>query len=260
MNSGVSSDSAVTNPSYLTGSVPAGSYVGLTVAGNVSLAGGTTVYGTLTVNSGATLNAAGNALSAGTLTNNGTLRQTLAVAGNTDVNFFNTGGYGGVIINANGLGDLGNTDVVIKGNQTTCNVGSQLIHHCFNINPATSAGRSATVTFFFTDSELNGSSCAAMEVYHWNGTEWGATPLTRDTTYGSPLLDGRDRDNNPRSIRVTGVTTFSPFGLTSGAAPTAITLRNLTATSNNTPLTALLIAFGLITLGGGAIIVRRRRN
>ena len=42
--------------------------------------------------------------------------------------------------------------------------------------------------------------------------------------------------------------------------PTAVTLRNLTATSNNARLTALLIAFGLITLGGGLIVVRWRRN
>jgi hypothetical protein len=42
--------------------------------------------------------------------------------------------------------------------------------------------------------------------------------------------------------------------------PTAITLNNLTATSSDAPSTALLITFGLITLGGGVIVVRRRHN
>jgi hypothetical protein len=216
-----------------------------------------TAFNNLTVNSGANVILPTNA-TATLLTNNGTITQTQTVIGSSDVTFIGIGGYGGVILNASGS-DLGSTDVVIKNNQA-CNVGDQLVHRCFNITPTTKTGRNATITFYFTDAELNGNACATMEVYHWNGAAWDTTPLTRDTTYGSPSLDGRDCTNTPRSIRVTGVATFSPFGLTSGGTPTAITLSRFDANSEsgNLSIVILLIALSAIMLSG-VLIARRRR-
>ena len=67
------------------------------IGGSVS-----TAFRNMTVNSGATVQfpTSNEPTVAGTLTNNGTLQQTKSVTGAGDVNFFNTGGYGGVTINA----------------------------------------------------------------------------------------------------------------------------------------------------------------
>ena len=50
-NTGVT-DSAVTNPTYATGNVDAGSFNGITITGAVGLAGNVTVHGTMTLSSG----------------------------------------------------------------------------------------------------------------------------------------------------------------------------------------------------------------
>jgi hypothetical protein len=168
-----------------------------------------------------------------TLTNNGTITQTRVVTGSTDVTFLGLGGYGGVTLNANSL-DLDSTTVAIKGNQS-CNNGNELINRCFNIIPANAAGRNAALTFAFTDAELNGNSCAAMDAFHWNGLSWEG-PLT---------VGSRDCASTPRALQITNVATFSPFGLKSGSSPTAIALAVLKADS--TPAPILLIVVLLVT-------------
>ena len=176
---------------------------------------------------------------AGTLTNNGTITQTRVVTGSTDVTFLGLGGYGGVTLNANSL-DLDSTTVAIKGNQP-CNNGNELINRCFNIIPANATGRNATLTFAYTDAELNGNSCAAMDAYHWNGLSWEG-PLT---------VGSRDCASTPRTLQITNVATFSPFGLKSGASPTAITLAALKADSTQSPvllIMALLAAALTVTV------------
>ena len=167
-----------------------------------------------------------------TLTNNGTLTQTRVVTGSADVTFLGLGGYGGVTLNANSI-DLDSTTVAIKGNQI-CNDGNELINRCFNIIPANATGRNATITFAYTDAELNGNSCAAMDAFHWNGASWEG-PLT---------VGNRDCASTPRTLRITNVATFSPFGLKSGSSPTAITLAALKADSTQPPvplISALLV-------------------
>jgi hypothetical protein len=181
------------------------------------------------------------------LTNNGTLTQTRVVTGTTDVTFLGLGGYGGVTLNANLL-DLGSTTVAIKGNQP-CNDGNELINRCFNIIPANTTGRNATITFAYADSELNGHSCAAMDAYHWNGVSWEG-PLT---------VGNRDCAGTPRTLQVINVATFSPFGLKSGIPPNVITLAVLKADSAR-PSVLLIFALLVIalTVAGATSYFRRR--
>jgi hypothetical protein len=236
--------------------LPTGQAVNLNGTTEQVISGSSAIaFSTLNVVSGAKVVLPTNT-TAITLTNNGTITQTQTVNGSTNVAFVDIGGYGGVTINANNF-DLGSTTVAIKGNQA-CNVGDELIHRCFNIIPTNTTGRNATITFSFTDSELNSRSCASMEVYHWNGTGWDGTPLTRDTSYG-PTSDGRDCTSNPRSIRVIGVTDFSPFGLTSIGVPTAITLLEIKAAPSSSPIVWLVLVASLALLGGVLILHRRSR-
>jgi hypothetical protein len=181
------------------------------------------------------------------LTNNGTLTQTRIVTGSTDVAFLSLGGYGGVTLNANSL-DLDSTTVAIKGNQP-CNNSDELINRCFNILPANDTGRNATITFAFTDSELNGNVCASMNAYHWNGASWDG-PLT---------VGSRDCASTPRSIQITNVAAFSPFGLKSGTSPTAITLTVLKADATRQSA-AFIFGILIIVLAVCGVTLYRHRS
>ena len=180
------------------------------------------------------------------LTNNGTITQTRVVTGTTDVNFLGLGGYGGVTLNANSS-DLLTTTVAIRGNQA-CNRGDELIHRCFDIIPVNNTGRTATITFAFTNSELNNNDCASMNAYHWNGTSWDG-PLT---------VGNRDCASTPYLLQVNNVSTFTPFGLMSVAAPTSITLMGLRANSTAQSTTPIFVAL-LAALAICGVIVYRRR-
>ena len=197
-----------------------------TNSGGVDVNTGSLIFGkNLTNNSnGVVAVASGASMSVnGTLTNNGELRQTQDVNGSGDIAFFDTGGYGGAILNANGA-DLGSTTVTIKGNQDCTTSSGDTVKRCFDIAPTNATGRNAIITFYFADSEIPaGQSCASTDGYHWNGTGW--EKLTLDDSYGT---SGRDCSSAPRSLRVKNVAAFSPFVLKTGA-PTAVTLRSFAA-------------------------------
>jgi len=166
------------------------------------------------------------------------------------VTFFNIGSHGGVTINANGT-DLGSTVVSIRGNQDCTTVAGETVKRCFDIAPTTTSGRNATITFYFDDSELSGNTCSTLNAFrNTGGSNW--SQLT---------LDIRDCSNTPRSIRVTGVSDFSPFVLKSGSGPTAITVQRFTARSagggNGFVLPLALVALGI---GGLALVWRRSRR
>jgi len=188
----------------------------------------------------------------GTLTNDGELRQTQDVNGSTDVGFFDTGSYGGVILNAKSK-DLGPTTVVIKGNQDCTTVAGETVNRCFNISPDNTTKREATITFYFDSSELSGNPCGALNGYHWDGSGWEA--LTLDMTYGA---NGRSCGSDPQSIRVMNVADFSPFVLKAGSGPTAITLRFFSAGSRGRASPFVLLEV-LVTAGLAAAAVALRR-
>jgi hypothetical protein len=208
----------------------------------------------LVVADGATLSlVTGASLTASSrLFNYGRLQEARAVSGSSDVAFFDTGDYGGLRVNPNG-DDLGTTTVTIDGNQDCTSTPGETIRRCFNISPTNAATTGAEITFFFADAELSGNDCTTLEAYHWNGTAWD--PLTLDTTYGT---DGRICEAEPRSVKVSGVTGFSPFTLKSPPLPTAITLTSFSARATTSGLNAAAIAgLLLVTLWGSATALRR---
>jgi hypothetical protein len=217
---------------------------GALTLGSLGGDGSLTVHGLLVVTGDAfTLN--------GVLTNHGELRQSREVTSAAEIAFLGAGGYGGVVINANGL-DLGSTEVRIKGNQDCTTVAGETVKRCFDIEPTNTTGLDATVTFYFASSEIPaGQSCGNMNGYHWTGSAWEL--LTLDTTYGA---NGRSCGSDPQSIRVKNVSAFSPFVIKE-TGPNAVTLHVLAARA--TPGRADLLALALAGLLGLGVCERVRR-
>ncbi|MGD8968070.1 MAG: C10 family peptidase [Anaerolineae bacterium] len=227
-----------------------------------------TGFNSLTVDSGATVIMETMPTVAATLTSNGTLRQTRDVNGSSDVSFLDTGGYGGVIINANGS-NLDSTIVTIRGNQDCTGTAGETVKRCFDIAPINHTDRNATITFYFDSDELTGtdSTCDTLNPYHLNGSSWEA--LTLDTSYDD---DGRLCGSDPQSIRVIGVSSFSSFVTKSGGPPggdpTAVVLASVAATfqrfgagaagsAQGFVLALVLLALGVV---GGVLQGARRRT
>jgi len=110
---------------------------------------------------------------------------------------------------------MASTTVVVRGNQAECNVGNELIARCFDIAPSIS--QSATIRFWYLDSESNGENINSMGVYHWNGSAWdqlSLAPIPRGTS--SPY----------EWVEAVNVSSYSPFGLADGnpSVPTAVTV------------------------------------
>jgi hypothetical protein len=179
----------------------------------------------------------------------GTYHQIQDVTGSNDVGFPKAGG---VIVNANGEGDLGSTEVTIRAGIECTTMAGEAVRHCYNISPTTTSNVSATLTFYFWNSEIPGSqTCAAQEAWHW-GPGWGIA-LTRDTTYGT---NGRDCTAEPYSVRVKDVSEFSPF-VVRESTPNAIIVRSA-ASQSTAP--AYLAVGAAVALGEAVIVLRRRRK
>ncbi len=249
VNTGVT-DSAVTNPSYSSGTVPAGHYTGLTIAGGVSLAGNVSVYKNgLSVNAGGTLDLATYTVSvadgAGTVINNGTLKQTQTVNDET-VNFLtiSTDKYRGVDIDTSN--DLGSVTVAIQGNADACTTNPAspaYIKRCFSITPTNNLA--ATLTLWATDGEMNGIDYTfdTAALYRYVTNQWVEQEFVEQGT-----------DTNSYNYITANVTGFSGFLMgESGETPTAVALSGLSATS---PFAAL--AVGLLA-AAGLVVLRKRK-
>ena len=173
----------------------------------------TTTFYNLTVSSGAMLDVDDNPLFGvgGTLVNNGTLQQTQYV-GTENTVFLNvsTNKYYGLEIDPEGSTDMGDTTVKISGNQFCPNAGDG-VKRCYDIGPAIEPA--ATVKFFFTTAELDDETRADLGVYDWDGSQWVEEAGT--------VTNGGSGDG--QWVQVTGVSSFSPFGL-NDASPTAVKL------------------------------------
>jgi CSLREA domain-containing protein len=201
---------------------------------------GAAAFYDLTVASSATISdtSSGGLAVNGTLTNHGTLQRMQAVNGSSEVNFFNTGSYGGLILNANNT-DLGDTTVTISGAQDCTNNPGETVQRCFDIDPENATGRNVFATFYFAESERSGNSCHDLNAYHWNGSGWDA--LTLDASYGT---NGRSCGTEPYSLRVQNVGDFSPFVLKS-SVPTVVQLIELrvqSASRNIMPIYAVALS------------------
>jgi hypothetical protein len=182
----------------------------------------------------------------GSLTNGGTVVQTLTVIEDNDVFFFNTGGYGGIKINANNL-DLGSTTVAIHGNRP-CDTEYSSVWRCFDIDAANSTARNATVTFYFAADELNGQTCTNLKAWRWTGSEWdfAGNNNVPDCSEPSPYL-----------IVVPGISEFSYFVLSDlEGGPTAVQLISLQANTVKS-LEIGVMALILLLAGTGSFLWRR---
>ncbi|MBU0511111.1 MAG: right-handed parallel beta-helix repeat-containing protein [Chloroflexi bacterium] len=186
-------------------------HVQIEVEGTLELSGDITVSGDW-INNGAVITN-GHIISF-TGTGPQILQETRVVSGTGTVRFLDDGRGGGVLVDANGQG-LGQVTVTERLNADCTTEAGEVFGRCFDIETENAPGSGVTLTFLFYADEIPaGQSCDASEVYHWNGSAWEA--MTRDSSYGS---DGRMCGSEPYSIRVTGVTDFSPFVLKSDGVP-----------------------------------------
>lgn len=221
----------------------------------VTLGNDIAVGNNMTVNEAALFDADGHVVSVtGSLTNNGRIRQTADVSGNSYVTFYDTGGYGGLTLNANNSGsgtDLGTTTVTIAGNQD-CDTNNSSVRRCFEITPTTSTGLNAQVIFYYAIAEENSEDCSTMAAYRWNV---GASIWEQIGTSNSPAC-GVD----PESLSVSGVTDFSKFALSSGGlGPTAVTISNVDV-SNPSNYVGLILAVSLVSLIALGLFVQKRKR
>ena len=186
---------------------------------------------------------ANNLFVLGTLTNNGTLSQTLVVDGSSDIPFLRTGNYGGVILKP----CAGLISVQPRSLSEVTRIAPQYL-----VKRSSAAAvflcdqhfraRNASIIFYFADSELSGNVYASLNAYHFIGGVWELVPYANLDCLSSPHI-----------IELPHVYSFSPFVLKQGA-PTAITLRNITAKSN-TRISLLLLAVALGVPGCGWDVV-----
>jgi CSLREA domain-containing protein len=211
----------------------------VTVSGDVYQAGGIVeggdsrlhIEGALTLAGGAFNAPASNLAIRGPFTHTGgTYRQARLVDGGVETAFPKAGG---LVLKAGSPG-LGYTQVLIRANADCTAVPGETARHCFAITPTQAT--TATITFFFNDSELSGgNSCGDLKVYTWDG-QWGSA-LPLELGYG---LNGRACEDTPHSIRAISVTSFSPFVLASGT-PAAVTLSTTRPTSAKTLWVVVLV-------------------
>ena len=212
----------------------------------------------LTVNTGAIVTIPSGATQPtvdGTLTNNGSLVQASNVPSSTTTQFLHiqdsTGSadkYFGVDVTPDSS-SMGTTTIIIKGNQTQCNAGDQLIHRCFDIAPT--SANSATVRFWYLNSESNSETISSMNIYHWNGSSWDTLTLA-----STP----RDTEGSYEWVEAVNVSSYSPFGLSDGSpgGPTAVTLQSFSAQPDKTALFTIIIIMGLLL--SSAFIIRQRKH
>jgi hypothetical protein len=157
------------------------------------------------------------------IVNNGTLRQTQDVGGGSDVGFFNTPGYGGVVLNSASGADLGSTTVAIKGNQDCVSPANpDTVRRCYEVVPSNTTGVDATIRAYFSASELGTIDCAGVELWHWTGVQW--------ETLGT--VTGYQCDTEPYYVDVENATSFSPIVASNGNpgdAPLAVKLASFEA-------------------------------
>lgn len=222
----------------------------------------------LTIENGASLALATNhnLKVEGTLTNNGSLQQThYLVAGGsanfariTDVAGTTTKYYGVDITNTDGL-PMGTTTVVVKGNQTsgcTTNPSDALLYRCYEVTPTNN--QQATIRYWFTEAERNEQDSSALKLWHYDGPP-GAWSMVGDTyTYSESSAACNSGGGLECWFQAQNVTTYSPFGLGAGAAPTAITLQAFGASQTNAAWFGLLFVFGMVI--GGVLLVYRKRG
>jgi hypothetical protein len=115
------------------------------------------------------------------------------------------------------------------------------VSRSYTLTPTGGSGYAATVRLRYKDVELGSNTESLLHLWRQDGATWTDQSGVVDTA------------NN--YVEVSGITTFSPWAL-SEAAPTAVTLRTLSASPQG--VAAVLPVAGLALLGGLAALVRRK--
>lgn len=193
---------------------------------------------TLTIPNAGTLVNDGLWFELGTLANNGRIKQTKSVNGGETIPFFELSSYGAFTITTDADDNLDNVRVAIRGNQDCTTIPGETVLRCYDIDAGgNQPTNGATLTFSFLEDELDGHACSDVDVYHWDGEDWGS----------ALSVDERQCDSEPYTIRVTDVTDFSPFVLAADNAPTAVQLSGLGVGETAVlPITFLLLALILL--------------
>lgn len=193
----------------------------------------------LTINAGTLLNTTDDYVAVsgvggcGALTVNGQLRrqaQAQNVTGAGTWNFNDAWNLNAARLTRTSTGnnDLGSsTTVTITSNllPTTCGsvtLGGSPVLRLYDIQPSNAGPYNQyTLRLYYRTSnpnESNGNTIDNLAIYHCNGTTWTRLPGTGGS------------DANGSYVEVTGVNTFSPFGIGGGpGAPTAVTLSTFSA-------------------------------
>ncbi|HXF04958.1 MAG TPA: hypothetical protein VNM72_06035 [Blastocatellia bacterium] len=201
-NSGVSSDSSLTNPSFSGGSVPAGCYHGVTISGAATLEGDTTVYGTLLLAADLTTGSfslimPGSGSSAGTGEVIGTVIRTGFVAGGDALSFgnpFTTLRFapGSTVPSAVSV-------TLVKSSPPDF---STAVARTYTIAATGGGSFSATLRLHYRDEELGSNVESALVLWRFNGSAWIEQPVTAS-------------DSTDNWVETSGVTELSRWTLAS---------------------------------------------
>jgi hypothetical protein len=218
----------------------------------------------LTISSGGVLDLSTYAATVdGALTNNGKLSQTKVVPASLTEFLHITNAaatadkYHGVDITP--AGAMGSTTVAIQGNQSSCttNPADPLLTRCFTITPTTA--QSAAIKFWFTEAERNGQSANALKVWHFSTPPPTWIQVGSGYTYSESGTVCTSGFGQACWIQALNISTYSPFEIGGGNAPTAILLHSLAAVPERSAW-VLVISLGLVLCGIILILTRRRRK
>lgn len=240
INSGITFNSSMSSDMFVAGNwTNAGTYTStsqpVTFNGSAqtlvkSGAGSTETFCNLTIASSATLNTGDDMVavsgggSCGTLTQSGKLVRTTPSQNITNgggaVTFTDSRNVNTAIVTQTGGSDMGATTVTVTSNAGAPACGNRIFRDAtilrwYDIAPTNVSGVTATVRLYYrttNPNEANGITPADVRIYHCDGAYWNEL----GGTTGS--------DGAGEYVELTGVTTFSPFGLAPQNAPTSAIL------------------------------------
>lgn len=234
----------------------------VTLDANAQVRNLTIQYGaTLIIPDGVTLTVEEN------LYNNGLIQQTRDVPTGSTTEFFHIQNAAGTVDVYHGVDitpdttAMGSTIVQLRGNHTNgcTNVEADaLVNRCVRITPGSQ--ESATIRFWFTEDERNAQDASGAFVWHYDAGSWTSvgSSLTRSES-GTTCTSGTPSGFGCY-VEAQGISTYSPFGVGSGIAPTAITMQGFDAQVGKEFYITLFVGLVFTVAGVGALLYRRRKN
>ncbi|MFQ5400211.1 MAG: hypothetical protein ACE5E7_11515 [Anaerolineae bacterium] len=254
--------------SDLSGTTGDQTFHNLVVAGGSQVAvGGALTVGDIADGSGGLhfADATSNLTAEGIVTNYGTIHWQKDVPSGSATSFdiLNAAGdqtqYYGIVITPT-TGAMGSTMVEIKGQQDAngCTITSgedNLLRRCFNITPGTV--QTATVQYWFINAERpTGHDANQLKLWHWASGTWNKLPGPYQySETGTVCTSG---GGLACWIEVQNVDAYSPFGLGSDNAPTALTLAAFSAElAQSSAVLPAILAFMVLVVLIGVFVIRK---